>query len=84
MSFKLCILIVQSRQLDTALTGHAEEEEEEEEDAEADGIPGHVRTWNAVNLKSDSLRMEPSGVIHRRGRNWAASSPHNQVMRAME
>jgi hypothetical protein len=35
-------------------------------------------------LKSDSLRMEPSGVIHRRGRNWAASSPHNQVMRAME
>ncbi len=79
MSFKLCILIVQSRQLDTALMGHAEEE-----DAEADGIPGHVRTWNAVNLKSDSLRMEPSGVIHRRGRNWAASSPHNQVMRAME
>lgn len=81
MSFKLCILIVQSRQLDTALMGHAEEEEE---DAEADGMLGHVRTWNAVNLKSDSLRMEPSGVIHRRGRNWAASSPHNQVMRAME
>ncbi len=57
MSFKLCILIVQSRQLDTALMGHAAAEEEEEEDAEADGIPGHVRTWNAVNLKSDSLRM---------------------------
>jgi hypothetical protein len=79
LSFKLCILIMQSRQLDTALMGHAEEEEED-----AGEIPGHVRTWNAVNLKSDSLRMEPSGVIHRRGRNWAASSPHNQVMRAME